>query len=139
MDLDTFERQVMSALLAGDDPLLEQLREQYAAVTIRDREPTPNGFVTRFEVPSSVAPIERTLLHLDDLQLQLAGTTAPADASAHVQNGRLRSLECFVYEGTFPESPEIEAAWFYGTARFAGITDELLAERDVEDLLEDDA
>ena len=138
MDLETFERQVMTALLAGDDPLLERLREQYAAATIRDREKTTNGFVTRFEIPSNVSPIERTLLHLDDLQLQLAGTTAPADTSAHVQNGRLRSLECFVYDGAFPESPEIEAAWFYGTARFDGITDELLAERDVEELLEDD-
>jgi hypothetical protein len=32
----------------------------------------------------------------------------------------------------------IEEAWYYGTARFPGITAELLAERDVEELLEDE-
>lgn len=138
MTLEEFERAVMTALLAGDDPILASLREQYAAATVRDREKTTTGFVTRFDVPSSVNPIDRKLLHLDDLQLQLAGATTPADLSVHVHNGRLRSLECFVYEGTFPESPVIEGAWYYGTDRFPGITPELMAERDVEELLEDD-
>jgi hypothetical protein len=135
---EEFEVQVMTALLAGDDPLLETLRQQYAAATVSGREKTATGFITRFDVPQSVPPIERKLLHLDDLQLQLAGTATPADASVHVHNGRLRSLECFVYDGAFPESPVIEGAWYYGTERFAGITAELMAERDVDELLEED-
>jgi hypothetical protein len=135
---EEFEVQLMTALLAGDDPMLETLRQQYAAATVSNREKTANGFVTRFDVPKSVPPIERKLLHLDDLQLQLAGTATPADASVRVHNGRLRSLECFVYDGAFPESPVIEAAWYYGTERFAGITPELMAERDLEELLEED-
>ena len=138
MTSEEFEVQVMAALLAGDDPLLEALRQQYAASTVSGREKTATGFITRFDVPQGVPPIERKLLHLDDLQLQLAGTATPADASVHVHNGRLRSLECFVYDGAFPESPVIEAAWYYGTERFAGITRELMAERDVEELLEED-
>ena len=128
----------MAALLAGDDPMLASLREQYAAAKVRDREQTATGFITRFDVPSHAKPIERKLLHLDDLQLQLSGAATPADLSVHVHNGRLRSLECFVYDGTFPESPVIEAAWYYGTEKFPAITPELLAERDVEELLEDD-
>jgi hypothetical protein len=135
---EEFEVQLMTALLAGDDPLLEALRQQYAAATVSGREKTATGFVTRFDVPKNVPPIERKLLHLDDLQLQLAGTATPADASLHVHNGRLRSLECFVYDGAFPESPVIEAAWYYGTERFDGITPELMAERDLEELLEED-
>jgi hypothetical protein len=138
VSLDEFERRVMDALLAGDDPILESLRQQYAAATVRDRENTANGFVTRFEIPQSVPPIERKLLHLDDLQLQLAGAATPADTSVHVHNGRLRSLECHVYDGEFPDAPVIESAWYYGTERFAGITPELMAERDVAELLEDD-
>jgi hypothetical protein len=136
--VEEFERQVMSALLAGDDPILAALRAQYAAATVRDREKTASGFVTRFDVPATAPPIERKLLHLDDLQVELAGTATPADTSVHVHNGRLRSLECFVYDGAFPESPQIAAAWYYGTEKFAGITPELLAARDVEELLEDD-
>jgi len=138
MNIDEFEHQVMTALLAGDDPILEALRQQYAVATARGREKTTSGFVTRFDVPADVAPIERKLLHLDDLQVELAGTTTPVDASLHVHNGRLRSLECFVYEGAFPESPTIAAAWYYGTEKFAGITPELMAAREVEELLEEE-
>ena len=138
MTAEEFEVQLMTALLAGDDPMLEALRQQYAASTVSGREKAATGFVTRFDVPKGVPPIERKLLHLDDLQVQLAGTATPADASLHVHNGRLRSLECFVYDGAFPESPVIEAAWYYGTERFAGITPELMAERDLEELLEED-
>ena len=138
MTVEEFERQVMSALLAGDDPILAALRAQYAAAMVRDREKTGSGFVTRFEVPAGVPPVERKLLHLDDLQVQLAGAKTPADTSVHVHNGRLRSLECFVYDGAFPDAPEIAAAWYYGTGKFPGITPELLAARDVEELLEDD-
>ena len=135
---EEFERQVMSGLLAGDDPMLAALRAQYEVATVRDREKTALGFVTRFEIPESAAPIDRKLLHLDDLQVRLAGAATPAETSAHVHNGRLRSLECFVYSGSFPETPQITAAWYYGTAEFPGITPELLAARDIEELLEDD-
>src|SRR5690349_25040838 len=138
MDIEEFERAVMAGLLAGDDPLLKALREQYAASSVRGRELTTTGFVTRFEVPPSVAAIDRKLLHLDDLQIELEGARTPADTSVHVHNGRLRSLECFVYEGVFPAEPAIKAAWYYGTEKYAGITPELMAERDVEELLEEE-
>ena len=135
MTLEEFEKQLMAGLLAGDDPLLATLRQQYAAATVRDREKTTTGFVTRFEVPSSVPAIGRKLLHLDDLQIELEGARTPADTSVHVHNGRLRSLECFVYDDTFPAEPSIKAAWYYGTEKHAGITKELMAERDVGELL----
>lgn len=138
MTLEEFEQQVMAALLAGEDPILESLRAQYAAATVRDRERTASGFVTRFEIPATVPPVERKLMHLDDLQVELEGVATPVDTSVHVFNGKLRSLECFVYDGAFPEQPAIRAAWYYGTEKFAGITRELMAERDVEDILEDE-
>ena len=138
MSIEDFERQVMAGLLAGDDPLLAALRAQYAAAAVRDREVNATGFVTRFDIPADVPPIERKLLHLDDLQLELEGSSSPADTSVHVHNGRIRSLECFVYEGTFPAEPHIRAAWYYGTGKHSGITPELIAERDVEELLEEE-
>ena len=138
MTVEEFETAVMRGLLAGDDPLLATLREQYAAATVRDREVTNGGFVTRFEVPASVAAIERKLLHLDDLQVEVEGANTPVDTALNVHNGRLRSLECSVYDGAFPEAPVIRSAWYYGTKKHAGITDELLRERDLEDLLEEE-
>jgi hypothetical protein len=136
--LEALEREVMNALLAGDDPLLETLREQYAAAIVRDRERTSSGFVTRFEVPATAPAIDRKLMHLDDLQVELEGVPAPLDAAVHVQNGRLQSLTCLVYDGAFPEEPVIMAAWYYGTERFSGITPELMAERDLEEVLSDE-
>ena len=138
MTLEDFEQQVVAALLAGDDPLLETLREQYAVSAVRAREVNTRGFVTRFDIPSTAQAIDRKLLHLDDLQLELEGVKSAVDASLHVLNGRLRSLECFVYEGTFPQSPVIKSAWYYGTEKYPGITRELMEERDLEELLEDD-
>ena len=139
MTLDEFEKQVMAGLLAGDDPLLAALRRQYAAATVRDRELTATGFITRFDVPDTAPPVARKLLHLDDLQVELAGAKSPADTSVHVFNGRLKSLECFLYDGAaFPTEPEITAAWYYGTEKFPGITPELMAQRDTEELLEED-
>jgi hypothetical protein len=136
--VEEFEREVIAGLLAGDDPMLETLREQYAASTVRDREMTSRGFVTRFDVPSAAPAIDRKLLHLDDLQIELEGLGTPVDTSLHVLNGRLRSLECFVYDGAFPSSPAIKAAWYYGTEKYPGITPELMDERDVDELLEED-
>ena len=138
MSVEEFERQVVAGLLAGDDPLLEVLRAQYAAASVRDREINTRGFVTRFDVPASAPAIDRKLLHLDDLQLELDGVKTPVDASLHVLNGRLKSLECFVYDGTFPESPSIKAAWYYGTKKYPGVTRELMAQRDLEEILEED-
>ena len=138
MTLEQFEQQVMAGLLAGDDPLMSALRKQYAAAKVRDRETTATGFVTRFEVPADAEPIPRKLLHLDDLQVELEGAKTPADTSVHVHNGRLRSLECFLYDGSFPAEPAITSAWYYGTKKHAGITPELMAERDIEELLEED-
>lgn len=138
MTLDEFEKQVMAGLLAGDDPLLASLRQQYAVATVRGREMTTTGFVTRFEIPADAAPIARKLLHLDDLQVELEGAKTPADTSVHVHNGKLRSLECFVYEGAFPTEPVVRAAWYYGTEKHAGITPELMAQRELEELLEED-
>jgi hypothetical protein len=138
MSIEEFEKQVITALLAGDDPLLAALRDQYAVASVRDREMNTTGFVTRFDVPASAPAIDRKLLHLDDLQVEIDGAKTPADTSLHVMNGRLRSLECFVYEGTFPQSPSIRAAWYYGTEKYPGITEELLAERDLEEILEEE-
>jgi hypothetical protein len=138
VSIEEFETAVMRALLAGDDPLLETLRKQYAAATVRDRERSANGFITRYEVPASVPLIDRKLLHLDDLQVEVEGANTPVDTALNVHNGRLRSLECSVYEGAFPESPRIKSAWYYGTKRHDGITEALLRERDVEELLEED-
>ena len=43
-----------------------------------------------------------------------------------------------MYDGAFPETPAIRSAWYYGTKKYPGITQELMAQRDVEELLEEE-
>jgi hypothetical protein len=136
--IDEFERQVVTALLAGSDPLLEALRAQYSQAAVTDRELTRRGFVTHFDVPDSAPGIDREFLHLDDLQVEVEGAAAPVDTVLSVENGYLQSLECSVYEGEFPETPRITAAWYYGTQRYPGINQELLAARHVDEVLEEE-
>lgn len=135
--IEEVERDLMRALLAGENPLMDVLRTQYSVARVKGRDVTSSGFTTWFDVPSDLPLVDRDLLHLDDLQVSLAGVDAPAEAAVTVEKGRLRSLECSVYAGDWPASPEITAAWYYGTARFPGVTPELLAARDVEPLLEE--
>lgn len=138
MTIEEFENAVMTALLAGDDPLLETLRVQYAQATVRRREEVPGGRVVTFELPADAPVVDRKAMHLDDLQLEVKESPTPVDSSVHVQNGRLRTLEYFVYDGDFPDEPTITAARYYGTASFPGITPELLAARDLEEVLEEE-
>lgn len=135
MTIDALERDLMRALLAGDDPVLETLRAQYSQAMVRDRERTPSGFVTYYVLPASTPPVDE-IDHIGDLQLELEGTTTPADAVLHLVDGQLNSLECYVYEGAFPDEPVILSAYYYGTKKYPGITDELLSERDVDAALE---
>ena len=136
--IDHFESQIMTGLLAGNDPLLEALRAQYAKATVTDRELTRRGFVSHFDVPESAPAIDRELLHLDDLQVEVEGASSPVDNVLTIENGRLRSLECSVYEGEFPEAPVIKSAWYYGTERFPGINQELLAARHLDEVFEEE-
>jgi hypothetical protein len=111
---EEFEVQVMTALLAGDDPLLEALRQQYAAATVRGREKTAR-IRHALRRPAGVPPIERKLLHLDDLQLQLAGRH-PADLGARAQ--RTSALARMLrLRRRFPGVAGDRAAWYYGTER----------------------
>lgn len=136
MTLEALERELLRALLAGHHPVLETLRAQSAAASVKERERTPTGFFTYFDVPRDVRPAPREIEVIGDLQIELEGAATPADAILHLRGGRLHALECYVYDGPFPEQPVIRSALYYGTAKFPAITDELLAARDVEAALE---
>ena len=137
MSLSEFELSLLDALLSGDHPELATLREQFEVADVTGREVTETGFKTFFKVKPGAPKVE-DLDAIDDLQLDLAGAKTPADAVLHIKGGRLQSLECYVYDGTFPADPEITAAWYYGTEKFPGITDELIEARDVAGAVDDE-
>jgi hypothetical protein len=130
-----FERQLLSAVLGGDHPVLEALRAQLADAVVDSRETSESGFMTH--IKTSGAPADVNVDALDDLQIELAGAASPAEVILHLDEGRITALECALYDGAMPDAPRITSAWFYGTKKFAEIGDELFAARDVEGLLEE--
>lgn len=129
MSFTDFERDLITALLAGDHPDLAALREQFASATVAKRETSESGFATFIRVDAG-PPVPQIEI-IGDLQLDL-GAATPAEAVLHVEEGRLHALECYVYEGPFPATPRVSAAWYYGSEKFPSIGEELFAARDIE-------
>jgi hypothetical protein len=137
MTNDEFERAVLEALTAGTHPTLAILREQVASAVIAKREVTDTGFFVYYDVPPEVPRITPRELDLGDLQVILEGAETPADAVIHVRDGAIDSLECYVYEGDWPDEPTITGALYYGTETFDGIGPELFGARNIDDAFEE--
>lgn len=137
MTNEEFERVVLEALTAGNHPTLAILREQVASATIVKREVADTGFFVYYDVPPSVRRITPRQLDLGDLQVVIEGAETPADAVVHIKDGAIDSLECYVYEGHWPDEPTITGALYYGTETFDGIGPELFAVRNIDDAFEE--
>jgi hypothetical protein len=137
MTNEEFERAVLEALTAGTHPTLEILRRQVASATVAKREVTDSGFFVYYDVPREVPRITPRHLDLGDLQVLLEGAATPADAVIHIKDGAIDALECYVYEGEWPEEPTIVGALYYGTETFDGIGPELFAARNIDDAFEE--
>jgi len=99
---------VMKLLLDGDLPVLEVLRQQYAASSIRSREFSGVGFFSHFAVPKDVAASSPPDFELGDVGLELRGVRNGAGVLLFVRHGYLQLLEGFTYDDPWPENPEVE-------------------------------
>jgi hypothetical protein len=99
---EDFEYAVMSKLLAGDDPVLECLREQYKNAHAEKREFTGHGFFTDFSFKNPVPIIENEKsFQIDDIA-GIANNTN-VDFVLFIDNGILMMLEGFTYGEPWPE------------------------------------
>lgn len=99
------EQAVMDLLLAGDDPVLDALRDQYRLSRIGKRLFSGVGFVTDFVVPRDVAAVNaQSLFFLSDVRADLNNVPGAAGFHAQVKNGRLKLLEGFTFEGSWPSA-----------------------------------
>lgn len=137
MTNEEFERAVLDALTAGKHPTLAMLRAQVASATVVKREVTDTGFFVYYDIPPSVPRITPRHLDLGDLQVLLAEAETPADAVVHIKDGAIDALECYVYEGHWPDEPTIKGALYYGTETFDGIGPALFAARNIDDAFEE--
>lgn len=103
--LDPLERRVMEMIVAGDDPTLDILREQFQAAHCTDRTLTGVGFFTRFSVPPTIPRVQgRKLSYLGDVKADVHGLQHGAGFVLHLREGAIDYLEGYSYDEPWPET-----------------------------------
>jgi len=93
----------MELLLAGDDPTLNVLREQYRVAYVMKRELTGAGFHLAFSVAPAAPRLDaRRSLHFGDVKAEIEGLQYGASFVLHVRDGAIDSLEGFSYDEPWP-------------------------------------
>jgi hypothetical protein len=110
MKFDELEKDLMKFLLAGDDPVLATLREQYAVSVIMDRTFTGVGSFTSFVIPEGTTPVKPANIEINDVFLQLQGVKFGFLVILFVRNGYMSTLEIVhVSTDLLPEEPVVKS------------------------------
>ena len=109
-----FERTILDFLLAGDDPTLAALRDQFKAAVIISREFTGVGFFSRIAVPDYVERLSgRKNLEIGDVIGHLAGLKHEVGFVLFVRDGALKTLEGFTYgEERWPDEVRLTDVYY---------------------------
>lgn len=100
--LTDFEEAVLEKLLAGDHPVLVQLRAQAATARLVSRENTGVGFYCTFETLPDVPLVTPTDFELGDVDATIEGLEHGAGFLLFVRGGRMTVLEGYSYEEPWP-------------------------------------
>jgi hypothetical protein len=97
------ERSAVEALLGGDQPALQILRNQFAKSRVKHREMTGVGFFTYFDIPNTAerAPVPSRMV-LDDVLGTVDGLQHGAGFVLFIVGGSLQMLEGFTYDENWP-------------------------------------
>ena len=105
--LNELEEAVMEMLLAGENPILEGLREQFANAKFEDRELTGVGFFCYFRVPDHAKRLSaETNFVLNDVNAEIPGLKNGAGFLLFIRNGCIQALEGYTVEEDWPETIE---------------------------------
>jgi len=96
-----FEQAVLEKLLAGEHPLLKQLREQLIGCRVRRREFTGAGFYTYFSVENIPVAVDAKV-RFGDVLAEVEGMVHGAGFVLYVEHGRLSVLEGYGYDEPWP-------------------------------------
>ena len=100
-ELTELERAVLERLLAGDHPLLEQLREQFPVCRVSRRDQTGVGFYTYLDVGEAPAANDAKA-RFGDVLAEIEGMTHGAGFVLYIEHGRLSMLEGYGYDDPWP-------------------------------------
>lgn len=101
--LIALEQEVMNTLLRGDVLVLKMLLAQYEQCIVTSREQTGHGFFANFSVSSNVHRLGgKQNFNFGDVKAEIDGLEHGAGFVLFVQDGKLKMLEGFSYEETWP-------------------------------------
>ncbi len=103
--LNELEAAAMEMLLTGEHPVLRELRAQFEAADLEERELTGVGFFCNFRVPAEVKRLSIAQdFVLNDLNADISGLKNGAGFLLFVREGALQTLECYTVEEDWPET-----------------------------------
>ena len=100
------EQKVMDMLLAGDDPVLEELRNQFFDSKVEHRDFTGVGFFTGYQVREGIPPVLNAKnFEIDDVIASHETLKFPFGFILFIRNGYLSTLEGYTFgDDTWPEN-----------------------------------
>ena len=97
--LNTVESTVIKLLLAGDAPVLDQLRRQFKHLRVTSRDFTDIGFETALMLSDRSDELEqKERFQISDVYASFAGVSPDPGFALWIESGRLSKLECFTYD-----------------------------------------
>ena len=101
---DALEKEVLAKLFDGDHPTLRVLHQQAECAMVVSRKVTAAGFFTLFEVPEGIrlAGVASAKIRFGDVNAVVAGLQHGAGFLVYVDDGKLKMLEGYTYDETWP-------------------------------------
>jgi hypothetical protein len=109
VQIEEMERRVMELFLAGDLPILNLLRDQYARASVENREYSGVGVFSAFKVPTDAPRVTPPNFTISDISYELANVQNGGSAVLFIRDGALSMLELYNWTDDWPADLEITA------------------------------
>lgn len=111
--IDGFAGEILERMLAGDHPVLAELRAQVPAAEVRTAEASEYGTLIDLWVADDAGQLD--VAHrfaLDDLFGKVEGVEGEVGFQLHVVRGRLKTIEAWVASPGWPAEPTLNESWY---------------------------
>ena len=101
---NALEKGVLAKLFDGDHPALKLLHQQAECAMVVSRKVTGAGFFTLFEVPEGLRleGVASAKIRFGDVNAVVVGLQHGAGFLVYVDDGKLKMLEGYTYDETWP-------------------------------------
>lgn len=108
--LNLLEKKIIEAILKYEDKKIsKKLYEQYNVAKVKERKYTGTGFFTYFYIKDNIKDIflSNESMQLGGIHAEVKGLKNGAGFVLYIENGRLKTLEGYTYNESWPEQAQI--------------------------------